>query len=50
MLFRSLRLIANLRETYGSKDLPKMLNDFIFNMEVALQNAGVLDENFKERA
>ena len=45
----ALQLIANLRETYGSRDLPKMLNDFIFNMEVALQNAGVLNENFEER-
>ena len=45
----ALRLIANLRETYGCVDMPKMLNDFIFNMEMALQNAGVLDENFEVR-
>ena len=45
----ALRLIANLRETYGCVDMPKMLNDFIFNMEMALQNAGVLDENFEEQ-
>jgi len=28
--------------------MPKMLNDFVFNLEVALQNAGVLDEWFNE--
>jgi hypothetical protein len=27
--------------------MPKMLNDFVFNLEVALQNAGVLDQDFK---
>ena len=27
-------------------DMPKMLNDFVFNIEVALQNSGVLDDNF----
>jgi hypothetical protein len=27
-------------------DMPKVLNDFVFNLEVALQNAGVLDLDF----
>ena len=42
----ALYLVDSIREAYGSADLPKMLNDFIFNIEVALQNAGVLDEHF----
>jgi hypothetical protein len=29
-------------------DMPKMLNDFLFNIEVQLQNVGVLDEDFNE--
>ena len=29
-------------------DMPKMLNDFMFGIEVALQNEGILDENFNE--
>jgi len=28
--------------------MPKMLNDFVFNIEVALQDAGVLDQDFNE--
>lgn len=44
--YYALDLINSLRESYGSRDMPKMLNDFVFNLEVALQNAGVLDENF----
>jgi hypothetical protein len=40
------RLVDSLREAYGSNDMPKMLNDFVFAIEVALQNAGVLDEDF----
>jgi len=42
----ALALVDSLREAYGSNDMPKILNDFVFNMEVALQNAGVLDEHF----
>lgn len=44
----ALYLIVSLREAYGDEEMPKMLNDFVFNLEVALQNAGVLDEWFKE--
>jgi len=44
--YYALDLINSLRESYGSNDMPKMLKDFVFNLEVALQNAGVLDENF----
>lgn len=44
----ALCLVESIREAYGSADMPKMLNDFIFNIEVALQNAGVLDEHFNE--
>jgi len=42
----AIALVNSLRETYD--DMPKMLNDFVFNIEVALQDAGVLDENFSE--
>ena len=45
----ALYLVNSLREAYECVDMPKMLNDLIFNMEMALQNAGVLDENFEER-
>ena len=44
--YYALDLINSLRESYGSNDMPKMLNDFVFNLEVALQNAGVLDQDF----
>jgi len=26
--------------------MPKVLNDFVFNLEVALQNAGIFDQDF----
>lgn len=41
-------LVNSLRAAYegNGMDMPKMLNDFVFNIEVALQNAGVLDEDF----
>lgn len=42
----ALHLVNSLREAYGCVDMPKMLNDFVFNIEVALQNAGVLNEWF----
>ena len=44
----ALYLIVSLRDVYGDDEMPKMLNDFVFNLEVALQNAGVLDEWFGE--
>lgn len=44
----ALRLVESIREAYGCVDMPKMLNDFVFNIEVALQDAGVLDEHFNE--
>lgn len=44
----ALRLVNETRKAYAiaGMDMPKMLNDFVFNMEVELQYAGVLDENF----
>lgn len=42
------RLIESIREAYGYNEMPKMLNDFVFNIEVALQNVGVLDEWFNK--
>ena len=46
----ALYLIESLHQAYLEQgiDMPKMLNDFVFNLEVALQDAGVLDENFAE--
>jgi hypothetical protein len=42
----AVRLVDSLHEAYHGKDMPKVLNDFVFNVEVALQNAGVYDEEF----
>ena len=41
-------LVDSLHDAYLERgvDMPKMLNDFVFNIEVALQDAGVLDEWF----
>jgi hypothetical protein len=41
-------LIVHLREVhdYSGFDMPKVLNDFVFNLEVQLQNIGYLDESF----
>lgn len=44
----AIALANSLREAYSYTDMPKMLNDFVFGIEVALQNAGVLDEWFEE--
>lgn len=46
----ALYLVNDLRESYQANgmEMPKMLNDFVFNIEVALQNAGVIDEWFEE--
>lgn len=44
----ALALVNNLRHAYEFIDMPKILNDFVFNIEVELQNAGVLDEWFNE--
>jgi len=46
----ALALVNSLRDAYGAIGMPKMLNDFVFNIEVALQNANVLDEDFNEVA
>jgi hypothetical protein len=46
----ALRLNNEIRQAFAiaGMDMPKMLNDFLFNIEVSLQNAGVLDEDFNE--
>ena len=44
----ALALVNNLRHAYELIDMPKILSDFVFNIEVQLQNAGVLDEWFNE--
>jgi len=44
----ALALVNSVRDAYGHDEMPKLLNDFIFNLEVALQDAGVLDEWFSE--
>ena len=43
----AMMLVESLREVYAGNDMPKMLNDFVFNIEVALQNTGVIDEHFE---
>jgi hypothetical protein len=42
----AIQLVDSLHETYNGKDMPKVLNDFVFNIEIALQNAGIYDEDF----
>ena len=42
----ALRLVESIRLAYNGADMPKMLNDFIFGLEVALQDVGVLDDGF----
>ena len=44
----ALRLVNEIQQAFGGADMPKMLSDFLFNIEVALQDAGVLDEDFNE--
>jgi hypothetical protein len=46
----AIRFVDEIRETYNEagRDMGKTLNDFIFGIEVALQNAGYLDEDFNE--
>jgi len=42
----AVRLVDSLHEAYHGKDMPKVLNDFVFNIEVGLQDAGIYDEDF----
>jgi hypothetical protein len=42
----AITLIDSLHGAYYSSDMPKVLNDFVFNLEVALQNAGIYDQDF----
>lgn len=42
----AISLVDSLHEAYFDQDMPKVLNDFVFNIEVALQNAGIYDEDF----
>ena len=41
-------LVESLHNAYldNGIDMPKLLNDFVFNIEVSLQDAGVLDNDF----
>lgn len=41
-------LVEELRAAYSDagSDMGKTLNDFVFSIEMELQNAGFLDENF----
>ena len=45
------RLVESIHQAFDESgtEMPKMLNDFIFNIEVALQNEIILDENFNKR-
>jgi len=45
------RLVSYLRDTcdlHETHEMPKMLHDFVFSIEVALQEVGVLDEDFNK--
>jgi hypothetical protein len=44
----ALMLVESIHNAYleNGIDMPKLLNDFIFNIEVALQEANVLDNDF----
>lgn len=42
----AITLIDSLHAAYYGEDMPKVLNDFVFNIEVALQNAGIYDQDF----
>jgi hypothetical protein len=42
----AITLVNSLRNAYSSQEMPKVLNDFVFNIEVSLQNDGWLDEDF----
>jgi hypothetical protein len=46
----ALNLNNEIRKAFAiaGMDMPKMLNDFLFNIEVKLQNVGVLDKDFNE--
>jgi hypothetical protein len=44
----ALNLVGELRSAFNGSDMPKVLNDFVFNIEVALQNVGILDTDFNE--
>ena len=46
----ALNLVGELRSAFDASggDMPKVLNDFVFNIEVSLQNAGILDDDFNE--
>ena len=44
----ALNFVTNMREAQNTGlEYPKVFNDFMFAIEVALQNEGVLDENFE---
>ena len=42
----ALALVASMHDAFEHSEMPKVLNDFIFNLEVALQNDGWLDQDF----
>jgi hypothetical protein len=44
----ALSFVESIRSVFdeAGSDMPKVLNDFVFNIEVALQNEGILDDDF----
>jgi len=44
----ALMFVESIQNAYleNGIDMPKLLNDFIFNIEMALQDANVLDNDF----
>lgn len=46
----ALNLVNELRFVFDKAqiDMPKVINDFVFNIETNLQNAGILDADYNE--
>jgi len=46
----ALEITKSLRHAYDDSgaEMPKMLSDFVFNIEVELQRHGIIDEDFNE--
>lgn len=42
------QFVKGIRQAFDGTDMPKVLNDFLFGIEMELQRAGILDENFNE--
>ena len=48
--YAAMTLVNDLHAIYdiANRDMGKMIHDFVFNLEVGLQNAGIIDQDFNE--